>query len=145
MFIPPYWGLGFQISRWGFKDLDHVKRVVDRNVAAQVPLDSVYGDIDYMRYRQDFTYDKELYLGLPEYVEKLHNDGMRYVIILVCTLLALFRFSRLYFGHNQLHISFFRTPQFTWIVRPNIRMTLNINHTRVECKTIYLLNGQKMS
>ena len=81
--MPPYWGLGFQISRWGFRDLDHVKAVVDRTVAAGIPLDAVYGDIDYMAYRQDFTYDKVKYAGLPAYVDELESKDMRYVIILV--------------------------------------------------------------
>lgn len=82
-FMPPYWGLGFQISRWGFRDLNHVKQVVDRTVAAGIPLDAVYGDIDYMAHRQDFTYDKVKYAGLPAYVDELKTKGMRYVIILV--------------------------------------------------------------
>ena len=81
--MPPYWGLGFQISRWGFKDLNHVKMVVARNRAAGIPLDAVYGDIDYMAHRQDFTYDKAKYAGLPEYIEELHALNMKYVIILV--------------------------------------------------------------
>ncbi|XP_055327410.1 LOW QUALITY PROTEIN: sucrase-isomaltase, intestinal-like [Paramacrobiotus metropolitanus] len=81
-FMPPYWALGFQISRWGFKNLAEVREVVDRNVEASIPLDAVYGDIDYMRHRQDFTYDNDAYSGLPAYSEELHSKGMRYVIIL---------------------------------------------------------------
>lgn len=33
--------------------------------------------------RLDFTYDKENYAGLPEYIQQLKKDGMHYVIILV--------------------------------------------------------------
>ena len=32
----------------------------------------------------DFTYDKDLWDGLPEFVDDIHNMGMKYVIILVC-------------------------------------------------------------
>ncbi|OQV25082.1 Sucrase-isomaltase, intestinal [Hypsibius exemplaris] len=81
-FMPPYWGLGFQISRWGFRDLDHVKLVVNRTVQAKIPLDAVYGDIDYMLHRQDFTVDPVNFAGLPRYVDELKSNGMRYVIIL---------------------------------------------------------------
>ena len=81
--MPPYWGLGFQISRWGFRDLDHVKEVVERTTSQGIPLDAVYGDIDYMAHRQDFTYDRVKYAGLPEYVDLLKTKDMRYVIILV--------------------------------------------------------------
>ncbi|GAV06643.1 hypothetical protein RvY_16599 [Ramazzottius varieornatus] len=81
-FMPPYWALGFQISRWGFTDLDDVKRTVNRSLEAKIPLDVVYGDIDYMAYAQDFTIDQENYAELPVYVDELHQKGMRYVIIL---------------------------------------------------------------
>ncbi len=81
--MPPYWGLGFQISRWGFRDLDHVKEVVERTRAAGIPLDAVYGDIDYMAHRQDFTVDQEKYKDLPAYIAELKKKDMRYVIILV--------------------------------------------------------------
>ncbi|OQV19546.1 Sucrase-isomaltase, intestinal, partial [Hypsibius exemplaris] len=81
-FMPPYWGLGFQISRWGFRDLAHVKLVVNRTVEAQIPLDAVYGDIDYMLHRQDFTVDPVNFAGLPQYIDELKSNGMRYVIIL---------------------------------------------------------------
>ena len=42
-----------------------------------------YGDIDYMESKLDFTYDKDLYKGLPDFVDKLHGYGMKYIIILV--------------------------------------------------------------
>jgi len=36
-FIPPYWSLGFQISRWDYGSLDEIKRVVERNRQAGLP------------------------------------------------------------------------------------------------------------
>lgn len=42
-----------------------------------------YGDIDYMDSKLDFTYDKALYNGLPNFVDELHDKGQKYVIILV--------------------------------------------------------------
>ena len=69
--------------RWGFDNLDAVKIVVNRSMSYGIPLDAVYGDIDYMRYKQDFTYDKVLYAGLPEYIDEIHGKSMKYVIILV--------------------------------------------------------------
>ena len=42
-----------------------------------------YGDIDYMDEKKSFTYDKDKFAGLPEYVDQLHADGMRYIIIIV--------------------------------------------------------------
>jgi len=31
----------------------------------------------------DFTYDKITYDGLPEFVDELHQNGQKYIIILV--------------------------------------------------------------
>ncbi|VDK64117.1 unnamed protein product [Cylicostephanus goldi] len=54
-FLPAYWGLGFQISRYGYKDLDELINVTERNVAAGIPLDTTVADIDYMDRYKDFT------------------------------------------------------------------------------------------
>jgi len=36
-----------------------------------------YGDIDYMDAKKSFTYDTDKYAGLPEFVDLLHDWGMR--------------------------------------------------------------------
>ncbi|EMP38939.1 Maltase-glucoamylase, intestinal [Chelonia mydas] len=80
--FPSYWSLGFQLSRYGYDSLDVVKKTVNRMRQYGIPYDVQYGDIDYMDRRLDFTYDKENYAGLPEYIQQLKKDGMHYVIIL---------------------------------------------------------------
>ena len=40
-----------------------------------------------MESKLDFTYDKDAYDGLPEFIDELHNRGQRYIIILVRTIL----------------------------------------------------------
>ncbi|KAG9338717.1 hypothetical protein JZ751_025386, partial [Albula glossodonta] len=55
--IPPYWSLGFQLSRWDYGSLEEVKRTVERNRAIDLPYDIQYTDIDYMEDKKDFTYD----------------------------------------------------------------------------------------
>uniref|UniRef100_A0A8D8R499 Lysosomal alpha-glucosidase n=1 Tax=Cacopsylla melanoneura TaxID=428564 RepID=A0A8D8R499_9HEMI len=80
--LPPYWSLGFQISQYGWKNLDTVKTVLDRTVKAGIPLDVIYGDIDYMDRYLDFTWDKVNYATLPEFIQSLQSRGMKYVPIL---------------------------------------------------------------
>ena len=33
-FMLPYFGLGFQLARWGYKDLADMKKIVESNLAA---------------------------------------------------------------------------------------------------------------
>jgi alpha-glucosidase (family GH31 glycosyl hydrolase) len=56
-FLPPRWALGFQLSRWGYNSLEKMESVVDDMIAAKIPYDAQYGDIDYMYSKRDFTYD----------------------------------------------------------------------------------------
>ena len=36
-FLPPYWSLGFQISRWGYHNTDDITAVLDRTKKANIP------------------------------------------------------------------------------------------------------------
>uniref|UniRef100_A0A8C6LWR3 alpha-glucosidase n=1 Tax=Nothobranchius furzeri TaxID=105023 RepID=A0A8C6LWR3_NOTFU len=80
--IPPYWSMGFQLSRWNYGNLSEVKRVVERNRAVGLPYDIQYTDIDYMEHMKDFTYDPVRFKELPEFAEYLHEKGQKYILIL---------------------------------------------------------------
>lgn len=79
-FLPAYWALGFQLSRWGYANLDDMKAVVGRVQAAQVPLDVAYADIDYMDRYKDFT-EGTNWSGFGAYVDQLHNQGLHLILI----------------------------------------------------------------
>ncbi|XP_008283297.1 maltase-glucoamylase, intestinal [Stegastes partitus] len=80
--IPPYWSLGFQLSRWNYGSLAEVKATVERNRAVSLPYDIQYTDIDYMEDKKIFTYDKEKFSELPQFAEYLHEKGQKYILIL---------------------------------------------------------------
>ncbi|KAM9853733.1 sucrase-isomaltase, intestinal [Aulostomus maculatus] len=80
--IPPYWSLGFQLSRWDYGSLSEVKKTVERNRAVDLPYDIQYTDIDYMEDKKDFTYDKVKFSELPQFADYLHEKGQRYILIL---------------------------------------------------------------
>ncbi|KAF3848025.1 hypothetical protein F7725_021053 [Dissostichus mawsoni] len=69
--IPPYWSLGFQLSRWNYGSLKEVKDT-----------DVQYTDIDYMEDKKDFTYDKVNFNELPQFADYLHEKGQKYILIL---------------------------------------------------------------
>ncbi|XP_037793117.1 maltase-glucoamylase, intestinal-like [Penaeus monodon] len=81
-FLPPYWSLGFQLCRYGYNSLENLTSAVSRTRRHGIPQDVQYADIDHMDRRLDFTYDKENFAGLPEYIRQVKSDGLRFIIIL---------------------------------------------------------------
>ncbi|XP_076337317.1 lysosomal alpha-glucosidase-like isoform X2 [Tachypleus tridentatus] len=79
-FLPPYWTLGFHLSRFGYMTSEKVRTVWKRTRKAGIPYDTHWTDIDYMLDFKDFTYDRERYKGLPDLVNDLHEAGMYYVL-----------------------------------------------------------------
>eukprot|EP00094_Tigriopus_californicus_P002589 TCALIF_02501-PA protein Name:"Similar to Gaa Lysosomal alpha-glucosidase (Rattus norvegicus)" AED:0.10 eAED:0.10 QI:0/0.75/0.55/0.88/0.75/0.77/9/17/845 len=80
--VPAYWSLGFHICRWGYESTQDLREVYQRTLAAEIPLDGQWSDIDIMDRKVDFTYDKERFGDLPDFIQDVHNDGRRFVAIL---------------------------------------------------------------
>jgi alpha-glucosidase (family GH31 glycosyl hydrolase) len=36
-FMPPYFALGFQLSRWGYKNTGEIRQVIDRTRSVNIP------------------------------------------------------------------------------------------------------------
>ncbi|XP_073709957.1 sucrase-isomaltase, intestinal isoform X1 [Misgurnus anguillicaudatus] len=81
-FLPPYWSLGFQLSRWDYGSLDELKKTVERNRAIGLPYDVQFTDIDYMEDKKIFTYDMDKFKELPQFADYMHQKGQKYIIIL---------------------------------------------------------------
>lgn len=81
-FMPPYWGLGFHLCRFGYGTLNRTVEVWNRTRSAGIPFDTQWNDLDYMESRNDFTYDKAKFKELPSFVQHLHKIGMHYVPII---------------------------------------------------------------
>lgn len=78
-FMPPYWGLGFHLCRWGYKSANRTLEIVNRMRQAQIPQDTQWNDIDYMNSHEDFTTDPKTFSNLPDVVADLHNHNQHYV------------------------------------------------------------------
>ena len=46
--MPPYWSLGYHLSRWGYRSSDDVIGIVEDMKLAKIPLEVQWVDIDYM-------------------------------------------------------------------------------------------------
>ncbi|NXN82517.1 MGA protein, partial [Bombycilla garrulus] len=79
--MPPYWSLGFQLCRYGYANDSEVAQVVQEMQDARIPHDVQYTDIDYMNRNLDFTLSPR-FAGLPALINKIHEEGMRFIIIL---------------------------------------------------------------
>lgn len=78
--LPAYFALGFQLCRYGYKDLDEMKQAVSRTQKNNIPLDIPYADIDYMSRYKDFTTGGP-WSDFPNYAKKLHDDGLHLFLI----------------------------------------------------------------
>ncbi len=75
--MPPTWSIGFHQCRWGYTDIAAVQAVVDAYAAHQLPLDTMWTDIDYMQNYLDFTTDSVHFPvdKLQTFISELHAKG----------------------------------------------------------------------
>lgn len=81
-FIPPLWAFGFGQSRWGYKRQKDFDAVVDGYRNANIPLDWICMDIDYMDRFIDFTVNSKRFPDLKKYAASLKERGIRLVPII---------------------------------------------------------------
>lgn len=77
--LPPFWSLGFQLCRYGYGSINNTEKTFQRNIDAGIPIEVQWNDIDFMEKHNNFIYDKKTYATLPQFVEKLHQQGRKYV------------------------------------------------------------------
>ncbi|KAI1823766.1 glycoside hydrolase family 31 protein [Xylaria intraflava] len=79
-----YWTFGFHQCKYGWPDVLYEAEVVANYSAANIPLEVLWADIDYMDYRMVFTTDPERFPldKMKELVDTLHQRGQKYVMML---------------------------------------------------------------
>ncbi|OQR75050.1 lysosomal alpha-glucosidase-like [Tropilaelaps mercedesae] len=78
----PYWALGYHLCRFGYRNTEDTRQVLQNNLNAGIRVDVQWNDIDYMKDRNDFTIDPVNYKDLGQFVRNLHNDGRHYIPII---------------------------------------------------------------
>lgn len=78
-----YWAFGFHQCRWGYKNWTELEDVVNLYRDFDIPLETIWMDIDYLSQYRDFTNDPNTY-PYPEgqnFLERLHANGQHYIPI----------------------------------------------------------------
>ncbi|MDO4927231.1 MAG: glycoside hydrolase family 31 protein [Turicibacter sp.] len=81
-YMPPKWAFGYQQSRWSYETEADVLDVVKKFKINQIPLDSIYLDIDYMQNFKDFTVDSKRFPNFESFVKSLKKVGVHLVPII---------------------------------------------------------------
>lgn len=81
-YIPPKWGFGYQQSRWGYSCEEDFYEVANQYEIHNIPLESIYMDIDYMERYKDFTVDRINFPHFQQLVENLKYRGIKLVPII---------------------------------------------------------------
>lgn len=76
------WALGWHQCKWGYKETNDLKDVLHNYDAKNLPLDTIWSDIDYMDSYKDFTIDPVNFKDLPEFVEMIHESSLHYIPII---------------------------------------------------------------
>lgn len=81
-YVPPLWAFGYGQSRWGYKNEQDIRTVAEKYKSADIPIDSIYLDIDYMERYKDFTIDKERFPNFESLVKDMKSQGIHLVPII---------------------------------------------------------------
>ncbi|CAJ0911530.1 7759_t:CDS:2 [Entrophospora sp. SA101] len=80
--LPPYWSLGYHQSRWGYNNLSVLSDVVSRFRKENIPLETIWTDLDYMEGRLTvfpdwFNNETEIYWGdmIEKWLDGINLDG----------------------------------------------------------------------
>ena len=80
--LPQLFTLGYQQSRWGYESADDINFIVDNYRAANIPLDVIHLDIDYMDNFKVFTWNEKNYGKPGELFERIKGLGVKPVCII---------------------------------------------------------------
>ncbi|KAK1757356.1 alpha-glucosidase [Echria macrotheca] len=78
-----YWTFGYHQCRWGYQNWTELQDVVDNFAKFDIPLETIWTDIDYMKKYRDFDNDPDRYPydEGAQFLSKLHANGQHYVPI----------------------------------------------------------------
>ena len=80
--LPPLWSLGYHQSKWSYQPESQVMEIADKMRELKLPCDVIHIDIDYMEGFRCFTWNLENFPDPKGMIQRLHNDGMKVIVII---------------------------------------------------------------
>jgi alpha-glucosidase (family GH31 glycosyl hydrolase) len=77
--VPPFWSFGYHQCRWGYADVGQLRAVAGNFSRLDIPLDTLWSDLDYMVDSEVFTLDERRFP--PAEMRELLKD-LRWVPII---------------------------------------------------------------
>ena len=81
-YLPPKWAFGYVQSRWGYKNEQDVREIVNEHRKRHIPLDGVCMDIDYMDDFMDFTVDPKHFEDLTRFCGEMADSHAHMIPII---------------------------------------------------------------
>lgn len=81
-YIAPKWAFGYGQSRWGYRSAEEIRQVAAEYRRRNIPIDSIYLDIDYMERFKDFTINEESFAEFTAFCEEMRAQGIHLVPII---------------------------------------------------------------
>jgi len=79
--LPPFWSFGYHQSRYGYKSFDDFKNVYEKYKSLEIPIDSMFLDIDSFKDNEMFTINDKFKDIIPYVENTIHKDGGKLVPI----------------------------------------------------------------
>jgi alpha-glucosidase len=79
--LPPLWSLGFQQSRYSYYPEARVREIAQTFRRKQIPLDTIYLDIDYQDGNRPFTIDRKGFPNFEGMIKDLAAQGVSVITI----------------------------------------------------------------
>jgi alpha-glucosidase len=78
-----YWTFGYHQCRWGYSNWTQLRGVVEKMKAFNIPMETIWLDIDYMDQYRDFTLDPVTFSpsGVADFFGWLHGNNQHFVPI----------------------------------------------------------------
>ncbi|PWN36503.1 Alpha-glucosidase subunit 1 [Meira miltonrushii] len=78
----PSWAFGFHLLRWGYHTTQDLRDIHQSMKDADIPLEVMWSDIDYLQAFRDFTVSPERYPDLGTFVKSLNDNNQHYIPII---------------------------------------------------------------